>query len=480
VLYTCEVQDTSNELSLATMSSGLCPYKPNHDSIKQFDMLDPQARSNPHPYYAWLQDQPNQRVYQAPFEKSFFVVHRYDDVKYVLTSNKLFSSDILPTKQSPFLALMDGESHLRIRDVVNKIFLIDQAQFPKEVIKKFIQEATRDLIQKKHTNLLDGWATHIPLASLSFVFGLNAGAAQLQKLHNQAIVINRALFVLGGTGERRSADPTFPEKLSIAFSLFQNITKILKLRNAIDPKGLDELKRMFLPRKTRLENPRPNFSFMPQAISALLDLMNLFSQAIDDGSNNSHGVIILRKVIAERKITKTEAIMICTFVLFAGYETTGSLLSNCVAHLAKDYVLLNRLKNNPHLIESFMEESLRFYTPVGRFLRRANEDVTIGDQTIPKGSMVIAMLGAANTDPDRFDDAYSFIPDREKNNHISFGKGIHFCVGAPLARFQAMTALTELISHVNRLSLDTSKKLNMVTDRDNGILRYEELWVYIA
>ena len=443
-------------------------------------MLDPRARECPHLYSEWLQSDSTRRVYKAPYEKSFYVVHRYDDVKFVLTNAKLFSSALLPTRHSPFLALMDGSDHLRQREIINKIFQVEQPDFPKTEIQKFISDITDQMVAKKYADMLEEWATLIPLASLGIVFGLPTDRQSLKNLHHHAIVINRALFVLGGTGPRRKATPTFKEKLLISVSLLKNFSRIRQLKKSIGKEGWSELKKMFLPIKTKQENPRPDFSYMPQALQSLLELMLMFSKALEDKSNPSLGIRILRDSINESRLSKTEAIMLCTFILFAGYETSVSLLSNGVWHLAENENLFKKLKQDPGGIELFMEECLRYYTPVGRFLRRANEEVVIGDQTIPKGAMVIVMLNAANTDPERFEEAYSFLEDREKNQHISFGKGIHFCVGAPLARLQAMTAFKVLVDKCDQFILDKTHPLRMVTDRDNGILRLEELWVEIS
>ena len=279
---------------------------------------------------------------------------------------------------------------------------------------------------------------------------------------------------------RRSATPTFPEKLSISFSLLRNVSKIRRLKLALGQDGWATLKQMFLPVKTEYESPRPDFSYVPQALQSLLELMILFSDALEDERNSSHGMKVLRGAVKEGKLSKAEAIMLCTFILFAGYETSVSLLSNSVYHLSNHPDLFRELKSESKSIKIFIEESLRFYTPVGRFLRRANEDVTLGDQVIPKGSIVIVMLGLANVDPDRFDEPYSFLPSRERNQHMSFGKGIHFCLGAPLARLQTEMSLQELISQCNEIKLDKSKELQMVTDRDNGILRLEELFLFFS
>ena len=457
-----------------------CPHQPRFDGIKQFDLLDPETRANPHAYYAWLQDDPTRRLYTPPFEKSFLVVHRYEDVKFILTNHKLFSNAILPTQKSPFLALMDGDDHQRIRNVVMKIFQLENPSFPKEAIHETIRRVTENLVNHGKGELFDAWATPIPLASLCHVFGLPNDFISIRQLHNQAIAINKALFVLGGTGPRRKPHPSFAEKLQISWALLNSLPKLARLKSQIGMQGLSELKKMLFPVKTTLEIPRPNFSEMPKGLKALLDLMILFGDALFQKENKSFGILLLREALSQKKISEAEAIMLCTFILFAGYETTASLLSNTVAHLAQAPEDFSKLKNDPALIPSFMEESLRYYTPVGRFLRRANEKVVLGDQVIPKGSIVMAMVGAANTDPERFENPYNHFPERKMNNHLSFGKGIHFCAGAPLARFQTLTALQELLNRTKSLNLDETKERRFVTDRDNGIFRYEELWIRIG
>ncbi len=140
--------------------------------------------------------------------------------------------------------------------------------------------------------------------------------------------------------------------------------------------------------------------------------------------------------------------------------------------------MFNHLKKHPDEIDRFIDESLRFYTPVGRFLRKATVNTELNGVQIPKDSIILVMNGAANTDPDKFPAGCEFSLNRENaSQHLSFGKGPHFCIGAPLALMQIKMALQELISNASSISIDESMPLKMVTDRDNGILRYEEIRV---
>jgi cytochrome P450 len=112
-----------------------------------------------------------------------------------------------------------------------------------------------------------------------------------------------------------------------------------------------------------------------------------------------------------------------------------------------------KLKNDPALIASAIEEILRYDSPVQRTARITNADVEIGGRKIPSGSMVVATIGAANRDPSHFPDPDRLDIARSDNRHVSFGFGIHFCIGAPLARVEGQIALGTLLRRMPELAL---------------------------
>jgi cytochrome P450 len=327
--------------------------------------------------------------------------------------------------------------------------------------------------------LFQTWAYAVPLGTLAALFGFEGGKETLRKMHAHAIAINKALFVTGGTGPRRSPGPNAFEKARISFYLVKNVQRILQLRKLLGPRGTKELMRMLSPVKPAQPGPRPDFTHIPAAIGPMLDMMLLFARPLAQKNGNGGASLArLKQHIRSGDVTLTEMVLAGAFILFAGYETTASLLSNCFVHLARHPETFRDIKNNPGMLEPFIEESLRFYTPVGRFLRKTKTDVMVGSQVIPAHSLVIVMPGAANTDPEKFHHGCAFDPDRENNRqHLSFGKGAHFCIGAPLARMQVIMAIRELVTRAVRLELDETVPLKWVTDRDNGILRYEQVWV---
>jgi cytochrome P450 len=138
-----------------------------------------------------------------------------------------------------------------------------------------------------------------------------------------------------------------------------------------------------------------------------------------------------------------------TLLLIAGHETTVNLISNGVLTLLRNPSVLERLKTEPELVIRTVEELLRFEPPV-HFppLRAALDDITIAGTTIPKGSPIVLALASGSRDPGCIRDPEQFNPDREANEHLGFGGGIHYCFGAPLARLETQLALTEIFSRL--------------------------------
>lgn len=462
------------------MSKIQCPFH-NTNHIQKFDALDTDARENPWPYYDWLREDAERRVYKLPDEKDFYVLHRYEDVKKAFADQQRLSSKIIPTRKGLFLALMDGENHRRIRNAIAPIFLPKNIDKRIPEIKATVQNATRDLVQKGNTDLLESWAIPIPLKILAGMFGLKTDAANIQQIYDQSLAINRAIFVTGGTGPRRKGKPNVREKYQISMAILRQMPHFYQLQQLIGWKGMRELAGMF---RTVDEKaiPRPNFDALPDGIGPFLGLLiQLGTQLKQANENDSNALSTFNEMIQNGTATQVEMILAGAFILFAGHETSVSLLSNCFVHLARNPETFKKLKSNPEGLENFIEESLRIYRPVGRFLRRAKVPVQFGDQAIPKDAIIMLMPGAANTDPEKFSGGCAFDENRsDSNKHLSFGKGAHFCIGAYLARLTARMALEELLQQANHIAIDVTKPSQMVTDRDNGVFRYEQLSVVVG
>jgi cytochrome P450 len=157
------------------------------------------------------------------------------------------------------------------------------------------------------------------------------------------------------------------------------------------------------------------------------------------------------------KLNEEELLATCILLLVAGHETTVNLIGNGTLALLRDPDQLRTLRENPGLIGTAVEELLRFDGPVQRTARIPSEDITIGSQTIAKGEMVMPFLGAADRDPTQFPDPDRLDITRADNRHIAFGMGIHFCLGAPLARMEGQIAINTLLARLPKLALATDR-----------------------
>jgi cytochrome P450 len=153
------------------------------------------------------------------------------------------------------------------------------------------------------------------------------------------------------------------------------------------------------------------------------------------------------------KLSEDELLSTCVLLLIAGHETTVNLIGNGTLALLRNPGELQRLRENPGLIASAVEELLRYDGPVQRTARTPTEDVTLGGRTIPKGEIVMPFIGAADRDPAQFPDPDRLDLTRSDNRHIAFGWGIHFCLGAPLARVEGQIAINTLIKRFPNLAV---------------------------
>lgn len=156
-----------------------------------------------------------------------------------------------------------------------------------------------------------------------------------------------------------------------------------------------------------------------------------------------------------RALTTDELLATCVTLLIAGHETTTSLIASGLLTLLRHPDQLAQLRRDPELIGPAIEEIVRYESPIQRDFRRVATDIEFGGHPMRAGSLVFQMLGAANRDPKYFSDPDRFDINREKRRHLAFGYGIHFCVGAPLARLEGPIAIMAVLRRMPDLALAT-------------------------
>jgi cytochrome P450 len=180
---------------------------------------------------------------------------------------------------------------------------------------------------------------------------------------------------------------------------------------------------------------------------------------------------LLSALIAARdgddQLSEGELLSTAILLLVAGHETTMNLISGLLLHLARDPELQSRLRSEPQHDRTAVDEFLRLVAPVQLTGRTVLEDHIIGDVTIPAGHFVFVLVGAANRDPEVFENPTSIMIDRTDNPHLGFGFGLHHCLGAPLARLEAGVVMREVLNATSRIELASDD----IRYRPNVILR---------
>jgi len=372
--------------------------------MKSFNPMDPEFLADPYPTYHRLRAE--DPVHHSPL--GFWVLTRYEDVAAVLRDPRFIKEPLAALVAARFgaevprgvgLSMLDRDppDHTRLRSLVSKAFT------PRVV------EGLRPRIQK----IVDGLIARAEAA----------GSMDLIEEFAYPIPVNVICEMLGVPVEDHERFKGW--SLDIA-------------------RGLDSI---WLP---------PDSEVPRRSAAARHAISDYFRELIGQRRATPRGDLLSALIAAEEagdKLNEEELLATCILILIAGHETTVNLIGNGVLALLRHPAELNRLRATPGLITTAVEELLRYDGPVQRTARVASDDATIGGHTIHKGEMVMPFIGAADRDPAQFPQPDRLDLSRADNRHIAFGWGIHFCLGAPLARVEGQIAIETLVRRLPRLEL---------------------------
>jgi cytochrome P450 len=180
-------------------------------------------------------------------------------------------------------------------------------------------------------------------------------------------------------------------------------------------------------------------------------MFGYFSQVLEERRAHPQNDLVSALLAAEvdgQHLNDLELLGFCGLLLVAGNETTTNLIGNLILCLDENPGVVERLRANRALVPGAVEEALRYYSPIKTMTRYASTATTIGDQHIEAGQVIIPWISSADRDEAEFPDADRFDSEREPNRHLGFGRGIHFCLGAPLARLEVKTALNAMLDRL--------------------------------
>jgi cytochrome P450 len=211
--------------------------------------------------------------------------------------------------------------------------------------------------------------------------------------------------------------------------------------------------------------------FEPTAFQAMGDYFRQLLKQRQQSPGNDLISDLIAAHEAGETLTAQELVDFCIVLLVGGNETTTNLLGNAILCFNEYPEAFERLKQEPNLLPLAIEEVLRYRSSVQAMERFTKVETQLGGQTIPAGQKVMVWMGAANRDETQFDRPDEFVIDRDPNPHLSFGNGIHFCLGAPLARLEAAIVLGAVLERLPNLRIDPDATLEFIHSIDTHGLK---------
>ena len=374
--------------------------------LESVDITSPSFKADPFPTFKhWRETKPFVPV--KTFGERAWIITRYDDVLAALTDERLVKNrqNVLdPSKRKGAMwvpnfvkplqnGMIDADvpDHTRLRSLVHQAFMPRLIAQMQARIYRLAHELIDRVQTKGEMDLIRDFALPIPTTVISEMLGVpESDRADFQRWSQVIVSVNKPID---------------------GIKALPSLYRLVRF-----------LRRLF---REHILDPQDNLT------SALL-------QAESEGST----------------LSEDELIGMVALLLSAGHETTVNLIGNGVLALLNNPVELNRLRNKPELMKPAVEELVR-YTPPVLFAtsRYAREDLAIAGTQIPQGELVLAAIGSANHDPSRFEYPETLMLDRPNNKHLGFGSGIHYCLGAPLARMESSIAFQVLFERLPNLQL---------------------------
>ena len=358
----------------------------------EIDVLDPQLYAgDPYPTYAWLRE--NDPVHRDA-KTGIWVLSRYADVVHVSKNPRIFCSGqgVIPGSDNPIsIVTMDDPRHTQLRSLVSRGFTPRMVSVLEKRIEEIVAACIDTIAARGSCDFTAAISVPVPLLVIAEMIGIRPDDRERFAEWSDTMI----------AAAGRSDDIELLTRAGEAHAQYSAY-----------------LQEVFA---ERAKNPRE-------------DLVSTLVAAHADG-----------KLEASESIAEDELQMFMTLLLVAGNETTRNALSGGMAAFARFPEEWAKLRAHPELLDSAVEEILRFVTPVVGFRRTATCDTEIDGRKIAKGDKVVMIYQAANRDPKVFDDPETFRIDRKPNDHLAFGIGAHFCLGANLARAEIRIVFRELL-----------------------------------
>jgi len=373
------------------------------------DLLAPDLLEDPFPYYRELRET---RPVHWNERWRGWIVANYDDVYAGLHDPRMLADTVTPyfeTRMSPedrqrfgltyevlnsWPVFVDPPKHTRLRKIFSRSFTPKAVQTMRGIVQGFVGEFLDAWQDKQEVDLIGDFSYLVPANVVATIIG--APREDLARFHSWSWELNELLHGGVGTPQRMErAQQSIVEFKSYLHDLYEE----------------------------RLKQPRDDM------MSWLMEV-----QRADDS------------------LTPDDVLYSCMLILNAGHETTQIMIGNTVVALLRSGQW-KRLRDEPQLVRTAIEECLRFNGPMKGTMRVTTEDMVVGGVDVKQGDRVMLLMASANRDPAQFADPDRLDIARSPNPHLAFGHGIHFCLGAPLARLEVEIGLNEMTRRFPNIEL---------------------------
>jgi cytochrome P450 len=377
--------------------------------LQRYVRLDPTLISNPYPLFRELRER-DPILWSGQIEG--WIVTGYDEVVALLRATAVSSArhgygrssvpvrhqdEVRPLLEhlSAMMGTMDPPSHMRVRSLANKAFTPRAVEQMRDQIRSIVDELLDRAVPREELDVVADLSYPLPIRVISQMMAVPASDQGLVKRWSDDFI----RFVAAG---------------------------------------------------------RPGLHVARQAQQSLAAMSAYFAPLIEERRSSPRADLLSSFVAAgdhDDRLSDLELMAMCNSVFTGGHETTTNLIANGVLALLGFPDQLRSFADGSVSAESAVEELLRFDSSVQRLERFAREDIELGSTTIRSGQRIWLMIGAANRDPRMFKDPDVVDLTRSPNRHLSFAHGVHYCIGAPLARVEAQLAFGALLSRTSDLRL---------------------------
>ncbi len=346
-------------------------------------------RRNPYPLYTRMRSM--SPVFKVPPPFDAWMIFDYEGVKRVISDHESFSSGVKGPRN--WFIFKDPPTHTKLRALISKAFT------PRMIanLEPFIRELSRSLlaevIERGEMDLAGDFAIPLPMKVIAHMIGIPG--ADWPKFRAWSDSILKISYARGGDDEAKRVMKEFGD---VTAAMNEYLTAMVAERR---------------------QSPTD-------------DLLSHLIAAEVDG----------------QRLAQDEILGFFQLLVVGGQETTANLINNAVLSLLENPGQLAVLRANMHLLPSSIEETLRYRAPVQWVMRTPTQVIQLSGQTLSPGQLILAVIGSANRDSKQFDRSEEFDITRDPNPHIAFGHGIHFCLGAALARMEARIALSDLLERL--------------------------------